>query len=217
MSQACPLCRYSAAQFYYRDKVRSYYQCNRCALVFVPSEHHLSAKEEHAYYDLHENGMEDEGYHRFLSRCASPLLKELSPASEGLDFGCGPAPLLARILMENGHRVELFDRYYFPEYGAIKKDYDFIVATEVVEHLAAPGDELTRLWRQLRPGGFMALMTKLVISPERFASWHYIRDPTHISFFSAETLRWLAQELGAELQFVDSDVIFLKKSGVYPE
>ncbi|WP_020414816.1 class I SAM-dependent methyltransferase [Microbulbifer variabilis] len=217
LSYVCPLCRHKAVQFYYRDKFRSYHQCDRCALVFVPTEYHLTPDEEHAYYDLHENSMEDEGYHRFLSRCAAPLLDELLPASDGLDFGCGPAPLLARILADNGHRVDLYDRYYAPTTGALNKSYDFIVATEVVEHLVSPGDELTCLWQRLRDGGVMALMTKLVISPERFASWHYIRDPTHISFFSVQTFQWLAKKLKAELQFADSDVIFLRKSGIYPE
>ncbi|BBM02851.1 methyltransferase [Microbulbifer sp. GL-2] len=186
-------------------------------MIFVPSEYHLTPDEEHAYYDLHENSMEDEGYHRFLSRCAAPLLDALSPASDGLDFGCGPAPLLAKILAGDGHRVELYDRYYIPTTDALKKSYDFIVATEVIEHLAAPGEELACLWQRLRRGGMLALMTKLVISTDRFASWHYIRDPTHICFFSVQTFHWLAQQLGAELQFADSDVIFLRKSGIYPE
>ncbi|WP_444885424.1 class I SAM-dependent methyltransferase [Microbulbifer sp. PSTR4-B] len=217
MTLSCPLCRHRAAQLYYRDKFRSYYQCNNCELVFVPAEYHLTPVEEHAYYNLHENSMEDEGYRHFLSRCAKPLLKELSVTSVGLDFGCGPAPLLARILEEQGHKVELFDRYYFPERRVQEKSYDFIVATEVVEHLSAPGDELSALWTRLRVGGVLALMTKLVISRERFASWHYIRDPTHISFFCVETFQWLSRKLGAELHFADSDIIFLKKSGIDPE
>ena len=208
---SCPLCRRPAAQFYHRDKFRSYNQCANCALVFVPDEFHLSTAEEWAYYDLHENSLHDPGYRRFLSRCAMPLLRELQPRSRGLDFGCGPAPLLAAMLADAGHKVALFDSYYVPNTGAMKRDYDFIVSTEVVEHLAAPGDELQRLWQRLRPGGLLALMTKLVISPQRFANWHYIRDPTHICFFSVRTFRWLAGELNAELQFADNDVIFLRK------
>ncbi|WP_346839672.1 class I SAM-dependent methyltransferase [Microbulbifer sp. SAOS-129_SWC] len=207
----CPLCHHTVVQHYHRDQSRDYYQCANCALVFVAPEFHLSAEAELAYYDLHENSLQDSGYRRFLSRCATPLLEQLGSRSHGLDFGCGPAPLLATMLAQAGHRVELYDVFYAPNTGAMKRDYDFIVATEVIEHLAAPGDELERLWERLRPGGLLALMTKLVISPERFASWHYIRDPTHISFFSAQTFRWLAETLQAELQFADSDVIFLKK------
>lgn len=211
MSFRCPLCRSQAAQLYHRDKFRSYYQCASCALVFVPPEFHLSRERERAYYDLHENSLEDEGYRRFLSRCAKPLLDLLPPGSHGLDFGCGPAPLLATLLAEAGHRVELYDIYYAPNAGAMQRDYDFVVATEVVEHLSALGDELEQLWSRVRPGGVLALMTKLVISPERFAEWHYARDPTHIAYFSATTFRWLAEKLQADLQFADSDVILLRK------
>ncbi|MFS1522626.1 class I SAM-dependent methyltransferase [Microbulbifer sp. 2304DJ12-6] len=217
MLYQCSLCRHTTVQFYHRDTSRSYYQCNRCALVFVPPEFHLSPAGELAYYNLHENSMEDNGYRRFLSRCAVPLLNALQAKSEGLDFGCGPAPLLANMLAEGGHRVELYDRFYLPATDALAKEYDFIVATEVVEHLAEPGAELLNLWQRLRGGGILALMTKPVISAERFARWHYIRDPTHIGFFSARTFRWLAQRLEADLQFVDSDVFFLRKSGVYTE
>ncbi len=211
LSNICPLCRHPAAQLYHRDKFRSYYQCTRCALVFVPSEFQLSSAEERAYYDLHENSLQDEGYRRFLGRCATPLVNALRPRSEGLDFGCGPAPLLAQMLAEAGHRVELYDAFYLRNTGAMERDYDFIVSTEVVEHLAAPGEMLQQLWARLRPGGLLALMTKLVISPERFANWHYTRDPTHICFFSVPTFRWLTDFLSAELQFADSDVIFLRK------
>ncbi len=200
------------AQLYHRDKFRSYYQCAGCALVFVPAEYHLSPADERAYYELHENSLEDPGYGRFLSRCATPLLKALKPHSQGLDFGCGPAPLLAKMLAGAGHRVELYDTFFLRNVDAMQRDYDFVVATEVVEHLADPAAELERLWARLRPGGLMALMTKLVISRERFASWHYIRDPTHICFFSERTFRWLAGRFPAQLQFADSDVIFLRKT-----
>ncbi|AWF80820.1 methyltransferase [Microbulbifer sp. A4B17] len=211
MSLQCPLCRHRAAQLYHKDKFRSYYQCDNCDLVFVPSQFHLAPDKERAYYDLHENSMEDEGYRQFLSRCAQPLLKELESPCHGLDFGCGPAPLLAKILAENGHRVDLYDYFYMPARKALHRSYDFIVATEVIEHLVQPGVEIESLWQRLRAGGVMALMTKLVISAERFANWHYIRDPTHICFFSVNTFEWLARSLGAELQFVHSDVIFLRK------
>lgn len=209
-SLCCPLC-HGVAQPYHQDKFRSYNQCANCALVFVPANFWLSAEDEKAYYDLHENSESDVGYRQFLSRCSTPLLRVLSPHSSGLDFGCGPAPLLAQMLSDAGHNMSLYDHFYFNGQGVLECQYDFVVSTEVVEHLAEPREELERLWSLIKPGGLLALMTKLVISRERFANWHYIRDPTHIIFFSEETFQWLADALGAELEFVAPDVIFLRK------
>ena len=208
---SCPLCRHPAAHFYHRDKFREYYQCAECALVFVPQEYHLSPEAEKAYYDLHENSMHDEGYQRFLSRCAQPLLERLPATASGLDFGCGPAPLLARMLEHAGHRMATYDLFYQPDTTALHRQFDFIVSTEVVEHLAEPLKVLMDLWQRIEPGGLLVLMTKLVASRERFANWHYIRDPTHIVFFSRETFLWLAHRFRAGLEICSSDVIILKK------
>ncbi|MCQ3830537.1 class I SAM-dependent methyltransferase [Microbulbifer elongatus] len=225
VSSVCPLCRLRAAQpfLYHRDRrdkkrrtvedaaLRSYYQCSACALVYVPEQFHLSAAQEKAYYDLHENSLQDAGYRKFLSRCAEPLVAALPAGAEGLDFGCGPAPLLAQLLEQAGHKMAIYDLYYQPDAAVLKRTFDFIVSTEVVEHLSAPGDVIEMLWQRVRRGGVLALMTKLVASRERFASWHYIRDPTHIVFFSEETFSWLAAHLGAELEIVAPDVIFLHR------
>ncbi|WP_237068270.1 class I SAM-dependent methyltransferase [Microbulbifer guangxiensis] len=206
-----------AAHPYHRDNSREYLQCAHCALVFVPSGFHLSREEERAYYDLHENGLGDAGYRRFLNRCAGPLMERLDEYAEGLDFGCGPAPLLAQLLEEGGHPMRVYDPFYAPDETALQRRYDFIVTTEVVEHLSAPGPELEALWRLLRPRGLLAVMTKRVISPERFAGWHYTRDPTHICFFSDTTFHWLAGHLRGRLELAGPDVAFLHKSGVDPE
>lgn len=211
-SGSCPLCRHRAAQFYHRDKFRDYLQCAQCALVFVPPEFHLSPEAEKAVYALHENSLEDPGYRRFLERCATPLLARLAPGSHGLDFGCGPAPLLAKILEENGHHIATYDLYFQPDASVLEGRFDFIVSTEVMEHLADPMAVLELLWQRIKAGGVLALMTKLVLSRERFANWHYIRDPTHIVFFSTETFQWLANQLSATLEFSGSDVIFFTRA-----
>ena len=183
-----------------------------CALVYVPAVWQLDCAAEKAVYDLHENNIEDPGYRRFLSRLAVPLLERLGDrACSGLDFGCGPGPALAQMLVDAGHAMALYDPYYFADEGVLEQRYDFVTATEVVEHLSAPGRELDRLWSLLRGGGVLALMTKLVIDQTAFARWHYIADPTHICFFSLPTLRWWASGVGAELEQVAADVIMLRK------
>ena len=171
----------------------------------------LSAAAEKAIYDSHENDLQDAGYRRFLSRLADPLLQRVAPQSYGLDFGCGPGPLLAHMLREAGHTVELYDLYYANRPEVLNHRYDFVVSTEVVEHLAAPGKVLQKLLSMLKPGCPLALMTKLVIDKTRFQSWHYKNDLTHISFFSRATFEYFARQLDCDLEFIGNDVIILTK------
>jgi 2-polyprenyl-3-methyl-5-hydroxy-6-metoxy-1,4-benzoquinol methylase len=171
----------------------------------------LSPAEEKAEYDLHRNSPDDVGYRRFLSRTVEPLAARLAPASNGLDFGCGPGPTLSVMLEEAGHQVALYDPFYANDQSVFKRQYDFITATEVVEHLRRPGEELARLWACLAPGGFLAVMTKRVINRQAFARWHYKADRTHICFFSAQTFEWLAKQWQAGLVFEGKDVAILEK------
>jgi len=207
---ACPLCRCADTAAYFKDKHRAYRQCCKCLLVFVPQQFHLPPSAEKAEYDLHLNNPADAGYRKFLSRLTDPLQERITAGSSGLDFGCGPGPALAEMLTEAGHKVALYDPYYQPDTSVLEQDYDFICATEVVEHLRIPADEFRRLFALLRPGGILAIMTKLVRNQQAFAGWHYIRDLTHICFYSRKSFRWLAQHYAAEVEFIGADVILLR-------
>jgi hypothetical protein len=211
MNRTCPLCRSPEASDFHRDSRRDYHRCHNCNLVFVPPAHQLSASEEKAEYDLHRNSPEDGGYRRFLSRLFLPMQELLPPGSRGLDFGSGPGPTLSGMFREAGHSVATYDKFYAPEVAVFAERYDFITATEVVEHLSDPHQELARMWACLRPGGWLGIMTKLALDPEAFARWHYKNDPTHLCFFSRTTFAWLAAHWQAELTFTGSDVILFQK------
>jgi 2-polyprenyl-3-methyl-5-hydroxy-6-metoxy-1,4-benzoquinol methylase len=188
------------------DKVRTYLRCQQCSLVFVPEHQHLSPAQEKAIYDLHQNQGDDPGYRQFLSRLATPLLQSLKPQSKGLDYGCGPGPLLAQLLREHGHHVELYDPFYAANSTYRRRRYDFVTCSEVVEHFRQPGREFEHLFALLQPRGKLAVMTKLVIDAPAFAKWHYKNDPTHISFFSRTSLQWLADHYGKRLSIMGNDV-----------
>ncbi len=208
MTEACPLCFSVQSSLFHRDPQRDFYRCRQCALVFVPTAHHLGADDEKGYYDLHQNSPLDSGYRTFLERLAKPLLQQLKPASQGLDFGSGPGPTLSLMLEEAGHGVDLYDPFYAPSQTVFTRQYDFISSSEVVEHLKAPGFELNRLWSLLKPSGVLAIMTKRVIDQSAFARWHYKNDPTHIVFFSEQTFHWLGKQWHVEPVFYGADVVF---------
>ncbi len=207
----CPLCGEHHIEPWWQDKYREYLRCQNCQLVFVPKAWHLSQEEEKACYDLHENTGDDPGYRRFLSRIYEPVVACVPPPAEGLDFGCGPGPVLAEMFAESGYSMKVFDIYYANNPDVLGQSYDFITSSEVVEHLGNPKGVLDQLLAMVRPGGFLALMTKLVKDREAFKTWHYIRDRTHISFFSRETFAWFAERNGCEMEVIGNDVVLLRK------
>jgi len=211
MSNNCPLCDAGSPRHFFSDQKRDYRQCLRCELVFVPSRFYLSAADEKAEYDLHRNDSSDINYRAFLARLYEPLNQRLKAGSQGLDFGCGPGPTLSMMFEETGHRVALYDIFYEQDRSVLSDTYDFISASEVVEHLSAPGKVLNQLWSQIKPGGCLGIMTKLVAGQMEFSSWHYKNDVTHISFYSRLTFEWLGGQWGSAPIFVGSDVIIFNK------
>lgn len=200
-------------KFFFEDITREYLQCGLCKLVFVPDHYWVSMEEERATYDLHDNDVQDQGYRKFLSRLTTPLMERLNPEQKGLDFGCGPGPALAMMLEESGHQVDLYDPFYYNDRSVFDRTYDFICATEVVEHLRDPEREFSTLFNMLKPGGWLAIMTKLVMDIDAFRKWHYIRDMTHICFYQQRTFNFLADHFNAAIDFVANDVILLNKKG----
>ena len=206
----CPLCR-SVAGDYHQDKDRAYVQCLNCRLVFVLPEAFLSAREEKARYDRHQNSPNDPGYRTFLSRMCVPMMHRLPLGSRGLDFGCGPGPTLSVMFEERGYPMAIYDPLYAADESVLESEYDFVTATEVIEHVQRPLHSLTRMWRCVKASGYLGMMTKLVIDQAAFAHWHYKNDETHICFYSEETFNWLARQWNTEAVFVGHDVIIFQK------
>ncbi|MCU7553629.1 class I SAM-dependent methyltransferase [Alteromonas sp. ASW11-19] len=214
MSQLpCPLCQHIHTQHYHQDKRRHYFQCNRCELVFVHPDSLPSLKQETAEYQLHENASDDPGYRKFLSRVTTPLLDKLTPPARGLDFGCGPAPVLAEMLSDAGMTMSVYDPIFHAQPSVLSHHYDFITCTEAIEHFHNPARELRILTDCLTPAGILVIMTKRVISATRFAHWHYKNDPTHVAFYSTATFEFIAARYGFHATFVDKDVVLLQKHG----
>lgn len=206
----CSLCGHRVVP-YLEDRRRAYVHCPRCDLVAADPASHLDPAAERGYYDLHENDPADPGYRRFLGRLAAPLLGRLSTGMRGLDYGCGPGPTLSIMLEEAGMLMELHDPLYRPNPEALRRQYDFVTCTEVVEHFRHPAEDWRRLTSLVRPGGWLGVMTKLVISQVRFATWHYKDDPTHVSFYSVETFAWLGRTFELAVERVDRDVLLMEK------
>ena len=110
--------------------------------------------------------------------------------------------------------MEIYDIFYARELSVLNRQYDFVTATEVLEHLHNPGQELDRLWTLLKPGGNLGIMTQLVKDQETFSRWYYKNDPTHVCFYSRSTFQWLAGRWQVEVEFADKDVILFHKNSI---
>ena len=103
------------------------------------------------------------------------------------------------------------DLYYANVPQRLQQQYDFITCTEVVEHLGQPREVFEQLVACLKPQGWLAIMTKRWLNRERFGTWFYLNDPTHISFFHLDTFHWLAEHFHLEIDYVAADVVMLRR------
>ncbi len=210
-TQICPLCGNDHCKQRDQNHHRPFFECDHCALVFVPTEFHLSPDEEKAIYDYHENDPADAGYRNFLQRLTIPLIDRLPKGARGIDVGCGPGPALAAIMIEAGFSCSNYDPFFAPNKQLLKAHYDFVTATEVVEHFCHPADGFAQLFSLVKPGGVLGLMTKTIPELQRFSDWHYTRDLTHVSFYAPRTLGYIANQYHCELEILRSDVAILTR------
>lgn len=219
-NHCCGLCSGQSASFVHQHSARPiegrrYLRCNHCGLIQVEQRHRLSLTEEKSVYDLHGNDPGDAHYRLFLSQLTTPLIKLLHQHQsvfsqwppEGLDFGSGPGPTLSGIMREQGFNCVDYDIFYAPNAKRLQAEYGFITATEVFEHLAEPAKVLDQLNTNLEPGGFLALMMQRPDEQDNFANWGYIRDPTHISFYTNQALRYISNRWSLKECHRDRNVI----------
>ncbi|MEX0732410.1 MAG: class I SAM-dependent methyltransferase [Aquisalimonadaceae bacterium] len=209
----CPLCRSPQGEPYAQLRRRHYFLCRICDLVWLCPQQRLDAEAERAHYDTHENNPADVGYRTFLEQLATPLMQRLQPGADGLDYGSGPGPTLSVMLEEQGFSMRLFDPLFAPDSGVLARQYDFITCTETAEHFFSPSDEFARLDQLLRPGGWLGIMTGFRPPADAFAAWHYVRDPTHVCFYSVETMAWIARHYGWTLEMPGNNVALFRKPG----
>ena len=206
-AQFCPLCQHSVSSTVFcADKSRVFYRCSHCFLIFVPPLYFLSLEQEKAEYDQHQNSPGSPGYRSFLNKLVLPVQKRIAPNSNGLDFGSGPGPTLSVMFEEQGHTVSLYDPIYAADKSVLSGKYDFVCASEVVEHFHKPAKDLDLLWSLVKPGGWLGIMTGMAQNRKAFTTWRYKDDLSHVAFFSMETMEWLAGKWQAALQIAGKNV-----------
>ncbi|NNE68425.1 MAG: class I SAM-dependent methyltransferase [Pyrinomonadaceae bacterium] len=172
----------------------------------------MSEVRERERYLEHNNDPSDDGYRNFLARIMGPLRERVAKGAKGLDFGCGPVTVLAEMLEDSGFEMEVYDPIFHERPEALKGEYDFVVSTEVLEHLSKPHSELDRLFSLLGHGGVLALMTRPLEEDVDFKTWHYKNDPTHICFYSEPVFEWISAEFNIGFTREGHDIFVFEKS-----
>ncbi|MCC5813086.1 MAG: methyltransferase domain-containing protein [Ectothiorhodospiraceae bacterium] len=209
--RACTLCGAGSQLRFAVVRGADYLRCPRCDLVWLAAAHRLDREAEREYYDTHENNPHDPGYRAFLNRLVEPLAARLPAGARGLDYGSGPGPTLSVMLEELGFPMRLYDPCFAPDTSVLQSSYDFVTCTETAEHFFRPDREFALLDGLLKPGGLLGLMTGIRLPHHDFQTWHYVRDPTHVSFYSPRTLEWIAAHHCWELELPSKDVAIFRK------
>jgi hypothetical protein len=208
---ACPLCGGRASFVLAVVAQKPYLRCPLCRLTYLSRAHHLPPDEERDRYAQHNNDPANPGYRAFLARLVDPLIPKLPPGAVGLDYGSGPGPTIDVMLAELGYTVRNYDPYFAPETAALQQSYDFITCSETAEHFYSPAAEFARLQSLLRPGAWLGIMTGTPPDDDRFPGWWYLKDPTHVCFYAAETMQWIAGQFGWHVEFPRENVTLFQK------
>ncbi len=217
--------------FEYRTSPDSFLavQCRRCGLVYLDPRPCLSELPRlypdnyHAFdfspvkFGLAYRVRRRLEAHRLMQQC-----RGLAEDAAILDIGCGDGFHLS-LLREYGRpgwRLEGVDtdpraiaaataRGIAVRQGAVEQmDYpeggtDLALMIMTIEHVADPPAILRAVWRLLRPGGRLLLVTDNTASPDRHAfgsrHWGGYHFPRHWNLFDARAMQLLAGQTGFEV------------------
>lgn len=215
----CKICGHETYDIIHPRFQLVFHVCPVCELIVKDKKHLISSAEEKKIYDRHQNSLENHGYVNYLTNFMESAVLPFSIGKKALDFGSGPTPVFATILHDEGFDVRIYDLFYAPDRAVLESEYDVITAIEVIEHLADPKTVFQMLSKMLTANGILAVMTLFYPKDQAtFFDWFYIRDKSHISFYSPKTIAVLAEMSGLEVIFSNHHrhiTMRLKKSSDY--
>ena len=86
-----------------------------------------------------------------------------------------------------------------------------MVTSETVEHFESPGLEFELINNLLKEGGVMGIMTSILYESINIEKWYYRMDPTHIAFYSPETMEWIAKQYNWKLHIPFKNICIFRK------
>ncbi len=218
----CPCCRSNPDNHkpFYSFSSYSYVKCRECSLVFQnpqPVFEDLSKRYDSEYFEYEINN-EENFLNLMLKGLADIRFSSLDFSETDrkvLDVGCATGKLLSHLkskgwvtagveicreAAEYGNRVHgvnisvkpLKDNSYPDNY------FSFVHASHLIEHLNDPYDFLSEVFRILKPGGYLALVTPNIdgFQSRLFREKWRSAIADHMFLFSRKTLIRLAERTG---------------------
>ncbi|MBI1824728.1 MAG: class I SAM-dependent methyltransferase [Nitrospirae bacterium] len=152
-----------------------------------------------------------------------------------LDVGCGGGRFLNR-MKKKGWEVEGIERDplavervskkyripvttgTLPESGYPSGYFDVITLSHMIEHEHDPLGLIHEIYRILKPGGLMVIVTPNCdgLAHRKFGKyWRGLEPPRHLYLYSADSLRLCLGRSGFDSQFVSVETLSSDSAGIY--
>ena len=175
-----------------------YYKCNQCGFVQTEDPYWLKESYSQAIADS-DIGLVNRNL-MFAGIAKTVIHIFFNQKKEFIDYGGGYG-LFTRLMRDSGFNFFCFDRYcdnlFAKGFGAdmaAEKSYELLTAFELLEHLTNPRAEIEKM---LKLSDNILFSTILLPADTPFPHdwWYYGLDHgQHISFYTAESLRFLADQ-----------------------
>lgn len=187
--------------------------CAMCGLLFKTAT--LCSQALRRYYELVDYRKWEMVRHQPPERVVLKFLRTLPDRSRILDFGCSSGRLLSEVaashecygLEVNTEAAEVAARNGLrivtaADLPQLENHLDAVVMSDVFEHLRDPTDVLTRLFRLLKGGGQLIVMTgngDAAACRRDPAKFWYFQNPEHVCMLTRRYAAFLGEKCRGRL------------------
>ena len=188
-----------------------YFICDTCGSYVKDYQFYLNNLQEKIIYEEHKNDVNDIRYQNFTSPITKAILSTFTSKDLGLDYGCGTAPVISKLLKDKGYQVELYDPYFYPNENYQNYQYDYIFSCEVFEHFYNPKQEIEKLLSILKPTGSLLVMSLIYDFEVDFKNWYYRKDPTHVFIYTLKTIQFIAEKYNLKSKIENNRLVIFSR------
>lgn len=240
MGRRCLVCQSSKKSIFLKTPKRSLYVCHRCHLIYVsplPKKAFLKKFYQEEYFQLEKDKKKILGYRdyeqqkRFLISYFEKKLKQIAKLKgekrgKLLDIGCALgyflesakkdgwevvgldiSPYAVEAVRKGG--VKAVEGFLY-EAGFERNSFDVITIFQTIEHDPNPVNLLSEIYRILKPGGILLLITpdqKGMLPTLLGKKWHGWQVEAHLFWFDKQSLQFALKKAGFRNIEIKKDIL----------